>query len=119
MSIFKDYKLTDDQQRRARRILRRFASRDYFGDVTPLLIRIVAENSDRINLLEEADKMLQWSLEHKKKPSVLRFNNWVRRSQTWNSNAHNDLSREMKKVESFKRKYGDSKKTSVDLFEER
>lgn len=106
--IFDDYNLTDDQKKKGRRILRRLVTREYFGGMPNLLIRIVAENMESANILEEADTMFEWCRENKKKSSVLRFNNWVKNSHKFKKQRRerdeglkDDVKRDFEKVRAF------------------
>jgi len=110
--IFDGFKLDEAGKRQGRRLLRKFADRKYFGTVTPLLIRIVAENINEVDLLLEAEKMIEWCrdrghLKRKKSASISRFNNWVRRSKEYRGrNTAVDLERDLEKVIKFNKKYG-------------
>lgn len=113
MEIFSEYNLAPEDKKKGRKILRRLASREYFGDVSTLLVRIVAENMNSCNLVYEAEKMIQWCKDSTKgrrkkaRPSVLRFNNWiVRVRQNNHTKVSSDLEKDLEKVERFKKKYG-------------
>ncbi len=114
--LFHGYKLTEEQQKKGRRILRVLSSTEYFGDLSNLLIRIVATYHEKLNLIEEAEKMQEWvkdkngSRKRGKKPSVARFHSWVQRSTRFKEERRrkdeglsDELKRDFDKVNSFKR----------------
>lgn len=119
-TIFSDYNLTPEQEKKGRRILRSFARQEYFGTVTPLLTRIVAENLESVDLIMEAERMIEWVrdkgyLKKKRMPSIARFNNWVRRSKEYKKkDVSVDLERDLEKVKRFKEKYGESSRRSPE-----
>ena len=125
--IFHEFDLTEEQERKGRRILRAFVSNRYFGkyiieeydeDVPPLLVRIVATYMDKYDLLEEAEKMIEWcksqERKDKRRSSILRFNNWMLRKAERGSrdmSLSSDVSKDFERVKEFiKKRNGDSKK---------
>lgn len=102
---FSHHKLKRRDRNKVRKILLIFASNDYFGDASNLLIRVVVENFKKVNLLEESEKMFEWCKMKQKEPSILRFNNWVKRIQRFtDDNVSDTLVRDLKKVEDFKKR---------------
>ena len=114
MSIFSKFDLSAEQQRKGRRILRELASREFFGDAENLLVRIVATNIDKLDLIEEAEKMQSWCKENRKAFSVLRFNNWTKRASDGRKpRVEDEISRELRKVEEFRKHHATKREKKV------
>lgn len=67
-----------------RRVFRKLKEKFKANELTtPLLKRIVVNSYGKVKLLEEYDKMLAWCGENKEKPSLLRYNIWVKKAYQW------------------------------------
>lgn len=66
-----------DQQKKANKFLRK----KFKGDGHKELRMLVVKNfADKVDLIEEYTKMISWCTTKHKKASMLRFNNWVKKS---------------------------------------
>lgn len=69
----------------------------------PLLKRIVASVDGRFDLLEEYDKMEAWCASKNKNGSLMRFNNWVKRSIDFRGGNIGEVDIEREKRETLER----------------
>lgn len=113
--LFRDYKLSKTERKKARRVLRILSSKEYFGDDSNLLQRLIAENTDTI--LREVDVMREWCKSKRKTFSVLRLNNWMKNSKKYAEErkkrdhvVSDELANDLRKVEEFKRKRYEQRK---------
>lgn len=113
MALFSDYKLTEEQEKKGRKILRTFLRREYFGKSSLALVRIVAENMDTINLVSEAERMIDWCDTKKVEVSIARYSTWIRKLGEFKKeraeksmDTSTDLEKDLEKVKKFQEKYG-------------
>lgn len=79
-----------------RRLKKKFNARE---GKTPLLTRIINTYYGEIKFYEQYDMMLAWCEDNNEKPSLLRYNNWLRRALKWKKEHPDDDSRdELKKA---------------------